>query len=97
VSYIQLDQLTPEGLIVQYVIECRGSGHFLPYVDHQIIDEWLKAASDADELLVVLADFLPAYFAKGTDPKRPKPLSGARKGVLTVLKDRASRRGPMDP
>ena len=92
-SYIQLDGLSPEDLIVQYVVECRGKGHFLPYLDYQIIGEWLKAASDPDELLVVLSDCLPVYFA-GSDNARPKPLSGAKKRVLRALRDRALRHGP---
>jgi len=50
----------------------------------------LRAAADADELLLVLADVLPPYFAGSGE--RPKPLSGARRLVLRALRVRAMRR-----
>jgi hypothetical protein len=106
-SYVDLDKMTPEDVILHFVLECRGAGHFLPYQDYQIIEEWIVAASgDADELLVVLSDVLPPYFAppapksKGaerqgaddaTRPRRAKSLSGAKKLVLSRLRDRAMR------
>ena len=89
-SYLDLDKLSPVDLIVQYVLECRGAGLFLPYQDYQVIEEWLAAASDADALLLVLADVLPPFFEPKTQSK-PRSLSGCRRLVLSRLKDQAMR------
>ena len=92
-SFLDLDKLSPEDLIVHYVLECRGSGLFLPYQDYQIIEDWLAATADADELLLVLSDVLPSYFGKGTGQSgRPRPLGGCRKLVLSRLKDLGMRK-----
>jgi hypothetical protein len=92
-TFLDIDKLTPEDLIVHYVLECRGSGHFLPYIDYQVIEEWLAASRDADDLLVILSDVLPRFYARDAraDGSKPKPLTGARKLVLSRLKDRAMR------
>ena len=88
-SFLDLDKLPPEDLIVHYVLECRG-GLFLPYQDYQVIDEWLAATRDPDELLLVLSDLLPSYFEAG-EKGRSRSLSGLRKLVLSRLKDRVMR------
>ena len=80
---------SPQNLITQYVLECKGKGNFLPYVDYQLISGWLKDAKDVDELLLVLSDVLPDYF--GDDGKN-KQLSGVDKRVKAGLKERAMRR-----
>ena len=90
-SFLDLDKLAPEDMILQYVLECRGKGLFLPYQDYQVIDEWLSAAPDQDELLLILSDVLPVFFG-GTDDRRPRSLAGVRKLVLSRLKDHAMRR-----
>lgn len=88
-SFIDLDKLSPEDLILQYVLSCRGQGHFLPYSDHQIITDWLAATANADELLLVLSDVLPPFFEGDGKRQAPRSLVGANKLVLRRLKDRA--------
>jgi hypothetical protein len=91
-TILDADRLTHQDLVAQYVIECRSQGVFLPYDDHQIIEEWLAASPQVDDLLVVLADVLPDYFGKGRDgPART--LGGVKKLVLRRLKDHAMRQG----
>jgi hypothetical protein len=90
-SYLDLDKLSPVDLIVQYVLECRGAGLFLPYQDYQVIEEWLASSCDADGLLLVLADVLPAFFERGAGQGRPRGLSGCHRLVLSRLKDQAMR------
>lgn len=88
-SFIDLDNLSPQDLILQYVLECRSGGHFLPYLDYQIIEEWLLQSPSADDLLLVLSEVLPDFFAKSREGHQPRSLRGARRLVLSRLKDRA--------
>ena len=90
-TFLDLDKLTPEDLIVQYVLECRGSGHFLPYLDYGVVEDWVKASADVDELLLVLSEVLPGFFTPQSEGAKPRALTGARKLVLRRLKDRAMR------
>ena len=95
VSYVDLENATPENVVAHFVLECRGGGAFLPYSDHQIVTEWLVASNgDLDELLVVLSEALPAYFsgADAAAKKRPRSLVGIRKIVQLRLEDRRGRR-----
>jgi hypothetical protein len=85
-ALVDLDKLSPAGLIAQFVVECRNAGPILPYMDYEVIDEWLTAAPDADQLLLVLADALPEFF----DPEKrrtskPRSLKGARRKILKRL------------
>ena len=92
-SYIDLDQLTAEGLVAQYVLEVRASGLFLPYTDYQIVEEWLRAAPGTDELLLVLSDVLPEYFERRAGRGGPVPsLGGVKNRVLLRLQDLHMRR-----
>jgi hypothetical protein len=91
-SFVDLDNLTPQGLILHYVLECRGQGHFLPYLDYQVIDEWLALAPSADDLLLILSEILPDYFAKTGDSRRGRSLRGARRLVVSRLKERLMTR-----
>ena len=50
---------TPQSLIADFVLECKGKGSFLPYVDYSIIEEWIKVSQNIDELLLILSDVLP--------------------------------------
>ncbi len=87
-SYVDLENASPEDVITHFVLQCRGAGgHFLPYSDNQIVEEWLKSAGDADELLVVLSEALPDFFTTGA-----KSLAGVKKIVLLRLQDRRARR-----
>ncbi len=88
-SLVSYEDLNPEQLISQYVLECRGKGNMIALNDHYIISEWLKAAPSSDKLLLVLADILPEYFAKRADKSQPPSLKGLQKKVLKKLKDAA--------
>jgi hypothetical protein len=91
VSYIPPEQLQGSALIVQYVIDLRAKGHFLPYDEHRIISKWLKAADDADTLLLILADLLPDFYAKGQNRTHPPSLSRLDKKVTQILDTRRHR------
>lgn len=96
-SFVDLDKLSPVDLIVHYVLECRASGLFLPYQDYQIVEEWLAISKDADDLLLILSDVLPAYFDHDVAPdssvkrSQARGLGGVRRLVLSRIKDRAMR------
>jgi hypothetical protein len=80
---------TPQSLIADFVLECKGKGSFLPYVDYSIIEEWIKVSQNIDELLLILSDVLPEYF--NGEKASGKQLAGVNKLVLTCIKDRAMR------
>jgi hypothetical protein len=85
-------------LIVQYVLECRGQGLFLPYQDYQVVDEWLRAAGangmTPDDLLLVLSEALPAFYGAGaTANARPRSLAGVKRLVMSRVKDRGMALG----
>jgi hypothetical protein len=75
--------------VVQYVLELRAQGHFLPYQDYEIVAGWVEAASGEDELLLVLAEILPGFFSKVPIGGKPKSLSSVNKKVLKALKTKA--------
>ena len=76
--------LAGKELIAQFVLECRGQGHCLPYVDYEVIDEWLRHAADEDHLLMILGDVLPKFYGKKNEgPVRT--LVGARNLVMKAL------------
>lgn len=84
------DDQPPTDLILQYVLECRQGGNFLPYQDYRVIDEWLHMAVDVDSLLVVLSDVLPEFYQRRGN--RPRSLLGARRTVLRRLRNQAMQR-----
>jgi len=75
--------------VVQYILDLRAQGHFLPYQDYEIVAKWIEAASNEDELLLVLADVLPGFFARVPEGVKPKSLSSVNKKVLKALKTKA--------
>lgn len=86
-SLLNIDELTPQHQLAQYVLEFRGQGHCLPYQDYEILKEWfLASAGDHDRLLLILSDVLPDYFNR---PGRnlPPDLKGVRKKVLKRIKE----------
>lgn len=92
-SYLDLDQLTAQGLIVQYVVECRGKGFFLPYTDYEIIQTWLQSAADVDELLLILSEILPEFYAKkAATNAHPPSLAAVQRRVGERLRDIKMRR-----
>jgi hypothetical protein len=74
-TLMQLDSLSPQQLIAQYVIECRGQGLLLPYDEYEIIGQWLAASTSVDELLLILSDILPGYYRSEFPEKRRRPKS----------------------
>jgi len=76
--------------ITQLILECKGSGTFLPYSDYALINEWIKKSSNREELMIILSEVLPEYFTGDNGSK--KRLSGVNKLVLACIKDRAMRR-----
>lgn len=81
-SLVDFDNIQDQHLIVQYVIECRKVGHFLPYDDYQIIQSWLKICVDPDQLLLTLEEHLPKYFAKFKN----KPFIPSLRGIDSKIK-----------
>lgn len=84
-AFLDVAKLDGEELIAQYVLSFRHSGHFLPYEDYQIVQEWLKVARDPDRLLVILSEYLPPYFEKARNLPFPASLKGIHKLILQVL------------
>ena len=85
-SLIDPSLLSPQDLVAQFIVECRGKGLMLPYQEYGLIDEWLALAEDADALLLVLSDVLPGYFQ---GPKSGRSLRGVHRLVVSRLRDRA--------
>lgn len=75
--------------VVQYILELRALGHFLPYQDYEIVTAWVDAATSEDELLLVLSEILPPFFAKVPPGGKPKSLSSVNRKVLKALKTKA--------
>lgn len=93
-TYVDLDQVSSAQLIALYVVECRGQGHFLPYIDHQIIQEWLTIAPHADDILLILSELLPDYFERQRDQGgKTRSLAGIRRRVYKKLKEKAMQGG----
>ena len=86
-TLMQLDSLSPQQLIAQYVIECRGQGLLLPYDEYELIGQWLGAAGSVDELLLVLSDILPDHYRSdpGEHRRRPRSLKGLHRRILKRL------------
>lgn len=90
-SYLPDAQLHGQNLIVQYIIECRGRGHFLPYDDHRIITKWVNACEDADALLLILSELAPLYFARAATRTHPPSLQRLDQKVSKILEARRQR------
>jgi hypothetical protein len=89
-TIINLDELAPQALVAQLVVELRGGAAVLPYADYEVIDDWLESSPSIDMLLMVLAEELPAWFAK--KPDRPsQSIRGVRRRVLKILKEHQLR------
>ena len=90
-SYIPPEQLQGSALIVQYVVECRAKGHFLPYDEHRLINKWLAVATDADILLLILSELLPDFYAKSQNRSHPPSLTRLDRKISTILDTRRQR------
>lgn len=86
-SHFDIDKLPPREVIAQFVLEQKNKGLVLPYSDYLIIDEWLSAAQNkTDFLLLTLEGLLPEYFTKDGKPT-PRSLSGLNRRVLKAIKE----------
>lgn len=94
-SFYDIDTAHPQDLIVSYILDLTRQGCFLPYGDYHIVGEWLeRVEGNTDELLLVLSEVLPKYFAVNSLKQgRFRSLAGVRKLVLSRLESRAMRRG----
>lgn len=84
-SMMELDQLSPPGLIAQFVLAKRGQGLSLSRNDHEHILRWLSGCHDPDYLLCILDDVIPG----GEPGRRPLPL----KVFDRQVRDRLMRAG----
>lgn len=83
-SLMELDQLSPPGLIAQFILAKRGQGLSLSRNDHEHILRWLSGCHDPDYLLCILDDLLPQV-----EPgKRPLPLKVFDRQVMSRLMHR---------
>ncbi len=81
-SFMDLSAARPQEIVSQYLLELKGKGTMLSYADVEVVEAWLAAAPVLDDLLVVLSEFAPVYFAK--DPQ-PRTLGGLKNRVLKRL------------
>lgn len=79
---MDIENIRPQELICQYLLEMKGKGTILAYSDHEIVEAWLAAAPTVDDLLVILAELAPPYMARNP---QPRSLAGLRKRVLDRL------------
>ena len=90
-SWQNLDNMNDRALVMHYVLEKRAHGHFLPYQDYAIIDNWLSLAKDVDQLLIGLEQYLPPYFQRFCQHNHAPSLKGIDKTICRYLKDAALR------
>ena len=91
-SLIDFGQLSPQEMVLNYLIEIRGRGFFFPYSDMALIDMWIKLCPDFDELLVILGDTAPLYFQARSvgHPQGSRTLKGYHPIVLKRIRERLS-------
>lgn len=80
-----MDKSEKRQMVIDFVVECRGSGHFLPYRDYEIIEKWIDFCQDFEKLVLVLEEELPVYFEKATHP--PPLLAGVDRKVCHRLRE----------
>ncbi len=90
-SYVPESHLQGQNLIVQYLIECRGRGHFLPYDDHILIRRWLQQCEDADTLLLILADIIPPFYEAAAHRSQPPSLKRLDQKITKILDAKRQR------
>jgi glutathione S-transferase len=94
VSIIDINEVSEQMLVAQYVVELFGAGHFLSRDDAMRIERWLSMSGSSDELLIVLEDILPRRVDKAREKgKKVFSLSSINKSVEKRLHDRVSMVG----
>lgn len=79
--------------LVQFVISCRQQGHFLPYQDYQLLEEWLELAHHPNDLLAILDEQLPRLYRPCQKQGQPLPsLRSLQKLVKQSLSHHEKRR-----
>jgi hypothetical protein len=87
-SIFDIDAMNERSLIVHYILETRNRGHFLTYHDIEIVDSWLRAASNnVDMLLLILNEHLPAYYQRHLASSIPPSLKGLHNLVLKKIRN----------
>ena len=85
-TIVNLDELAPQALVAQLVVELRGGAAVLPYADYEVIEEWISLSPSIDLLLMVLSEELPGWFSK--KPDRPsQSIRGVRRRILKILRE----------
>lgn len=88
---LDLDALSSSEMVAYFVLQCREQGVTLPYNDYRVIETWLETIGrDHDSLLLILADLLPAYYAKKKGRVKPS-LKGIDRSVRSRIKSLAIR------
>jgi hypothetical protein len=92
VSIVDLDRLSSADIIAQYVIHCKPAGMCLSFAEYQLIDTWLTAIDDNDELLLlILSELLPKYYEGQSPYKRQSSLQFFHKNVMKKIAEIKSR------
>lgn len=87
-SIVDLDRLSPAEVIAHYVIHCRPAGLCLSFSEHHVIDTWLEAADNNDELLLlILSEILPSYYQGQSAAKRQSSLQFFNKKVMKKISE----------
>jgi hypothetical protein len=73
-------------LIAQFIISWRDSGHFLPYEDYEVIEEWLRINSDTDLILRTLSELLPKFYEKKSQGSKTMPLKMLSRKVAAKIR-----------
>jgi hypothetical protein len=73
-------------LIAQFILSWRNSGHFLPYEDHEVIDEWLRINHDTELLLKVLSEILPGFYQGKNSGSKSQPLKLISRRVTSKIR-----------
>lgn len=85
-TILDLDSLPEHRLIVEYILEYRGAGHFLAYDEYQLVVDWLSIAGSVDRLLIVLSELVPKYYVEDAPRRHPRSLKGLALRVERRLK-----------
>jgi len=89
-SLVDLEQLSPQEIVLNYLLEVRGRGLFFAYSDLYLIEEWIRVCPDINELLVILGDTAPEYFQGQSSRKciGVRNLAGYHKTVMSRIQER---------
>lgn len=81
-------------LIHDHIIECRGRGHCLPQTEIDLIQSWMVAAAQVEDVILALDDFLPKLFS-GPNTTVPPSLRRIDKKVRSRLLELQQRQAQL--